>query len=92
MPILGSSLRETSQLFQAIIKHDTPIYVALDKDAEKKAVFLIKKLLEYEIEIYKIDTSGYEDVGDMPRRVFDQRKTDALPMTFTSYLQYRLLS
>jgi DNA primase len=36
VPILGSTLREDSKLFQEITKHDTPIYIALDPDAERK--------------------------------------------------------
>ena len=40
IPILGSSLREESKLFQALVLNDTPVYLALDEDAEKKQNYL----------------------------------------------------
>ena len=80
IPLLGSSLREDSRLFSKIVSHDTPLYVALDADAEAKAIRLIASLLKYDMEIYKIDVSGYDDIGVMPKEIFRQRKTEALPM------------
>ena len=88
VPILGSILRENSKLFQEIVKHDTPVYVALDPDAEKKALRLIKQLLEYGIELYKIDISPYGDVGEMFREEFNRRKEKAMLMDNDSYLLY----
>jgi len=88
VPILGSVLRENSKLFQEIVKHDTPVYVALDPDAEKKALRLIKQLLEYGIELYKIDISPYGDVGEMFREEFNRRKEKAMLMDNDSYLLY----
>ena len=72
VPILGSTLREKSRLFQAIAIHDTPVYIALDKDAEKKADWIIKSLLKYDIEVYKIPIDD-EDVGDMNHQEFIDR-------------------
>ena len=37
----------------------------------------MKMLLEYDIELYKIDVSGYEDVGTMTKEVFQERKQKA---------------
>ena len=36
IPLLGSSLREDSKLFQEILRHDSTVFLALDSDAEKK--------------------------------------------------------
>jgi DNA primase len=80
VPLLGSSLREDSRLFSKIVNHDTPLYIALDADAESKAIKLIESLLKYDMEIYKIDVSGYSDVGTMPKDIFRQRKAAAVPM------------
>ena len=88
VPILGSVLRENSKLFQEIVKHDTPVYIALDPDAEKKALRLIKQLLEYGIELYKIDIAPYGDVGEMFRDEFRRRKENAMLMDNNSYLMY----
>ena len=54
IPILGSTLREDSKLFQAIAIHDTPVYVALDPDAEKKAQWIIRSMLKYDLEVKNI--------------------------------------
>ncbi|MDB2489983.1 hypothetical protein N9W68_01270 [Candidatus Pelagibacter bacterium] len=79
IPILGSTLRENSRLFQQIVLNDTPVYLALDNDAEKKRNWIIKSFLRYDIELYVIDTSGCEDIGSMSREEFQQRKQMAVP-------------
>lgn len=77
IPILGSTLRENSKLFQNIIKNDPAIYIALDPDAEKKAEHLIYSLLSYDIEIYKIDIPFGKDVGDLSHEEFLDLKKKA---------------
>ena len=49
-------------------------------------------LLEYDIELYKIDVSGYEDVGSMPKGVFEERKRNASFIDRDNYLLLDLLS
>ena len=45
--------------------NDTPVYMGLDEDAEKKAGQMIRNMLQYDMEVYKIDTSSVEDIGSM---------------------------
>jgi len=78
IPILGSTLRENSRLFQQIVLNDTPVYLALDKDAESKRNWIIKSFLRYDIELYIIDTSDYDDVGSMTREQFLEKKEKAI--------------
>ena len=92
VPILGSTLRSGSELLRKIVWNDTPIYVALDPDAADKERRIIKMLLEYDIELYKIDVSGYEDVGSMPKPVFEERKNNASFIDRDNYLLLDLLS
>ena len=92
VPILGSTLRKGSELLRKIVRNDTPIYIALDPDAEEKERRIIKMLLEYDIELYKIDISGYEDVGSMPKQVFEERKNNATFIEGDNYLLVNLLS
>ena len=92
VPILGSTLRSNSDLVRKIVLNDTPIYVALDPDARAKENRIIKTLLEYDIELYKIDVSGYEDVGSMPKEVFQDRKNNASFIDRDNYLLLNLLS
>ena len=44
------------------------------------------------MEVYKIDVSGYEDVGTMPKDVFDERKRNASFIDRDNYLLLDLLS
>ena len=92
VPILGSTLRKGSDLLRKIVRNDTPIYVALDPDAADKERRIIKMLLEYDIELHKIDVTGYEDVGSMPAGVFEQRKKSASFIDRDNYLLLDLLS
>jgi len=70
IPILGSTLRPSSKLFQALSLNDTPVYMGLDEDAEKKAGQMIRSMLQYDMEVYKIDTSSVEDIGSMSPEEF----------------------
>ena len=88
IPILGSVLKENSKLFQEIVRHDSTVYLALDPDAERKALKLIRQLLEYDIELYKVDISPYGDVGEMFKEEFQRRKTRAMMMDERNYLKY----
>ena len=85
IPILGSTLRVDSKLFQAIALNDTPVYLALDADAEKKARRIVSSMLEYDIELYKIDVQGCEDVGSMSKEVFINRLNNAAPIEYDTY-------
>ena len=78
IPILGSTLREESKLFQAIVIHDTPVYLALDDDAEKKRDYILKLFNRYGVDAKLIDTSSCEDVGSMSRQEFENRKSQAI--------------
>ena len=88
IPILGSRLKENSKLFQEIVSHDSTVYVALDPDAERKALRLIRDLLQYDIELYKINIHPYSDVGEMFPNEFEKRKSEAQQMTQDSLLMY----
>jgi len=91
IPLLGSTIQANSKLVRKIVLNDTPVYLALDADASKKEQKIIKTLLQYDIELYKIDTTGYEDVGEMPREVFNQRKKQATFIDNDDYLLRNLL-
>ena len=92
IPLLGSTLRENSKLFQEIVKNDAAIFVALDPDAEKKTLRMIKTLLSYGIETYKVDISGYEDVGEMNKEEFLKRKEVAVPINPESFMMEEALN
>ena len=89
---MGSSLRDSSKLLQKIIKHDTPIYLAMDPDAKDKEQKIAKLLMQYDIELYKIDVSGFEDIGEMTKEQFNIRKEKAEFIHLDNYLLYEALN
>ena len=91
IPILGSTLRTNSRLFQALSINDTPVYLGLDADAEKKAGQMIKNMLQYDMEVYRIDTSTVEDIGSMSERQFYNAFKNAEPIESDFYFFQRMM-
>ena len=90
IPILGSTLREDSRLFQAIAIHDTPVYMALDYDAEKKSEWIIKSMLRYDLEVHKVPIDD-EDVGEMGKQKFKERLFSARKIEDDTYFFQKTL-
>ena len=90
IPILGSTLREQSRLFHAIAIHDTPVYMALDSDAEKKAEWIIKSMLRYDLEVHKVPIDE-EDVGEMDKQEFKDRMSEARKIESDMYFFQKVL-
>jgi DNA primase len=67
IPILGSSIREDSMLFRKIIKHDTPVLLALDPDAERKSNAIKNLFLKYAIEVRELRYTDKRDIGEMSK-------------------------
>ncbi len=86
VPILGSTLKDSSKLFQKILKEKTQVYIALDPDAVEKEKRIINSFLEYDIKVRKVDVSPYEDVGSMSKDEFNRRKKEARIIDATHYL------
>lgn len=85
IPLLGSTLRENSKIFKHIVKEDPAVYLALDPDAEKKAEKLIKDLLSYDVEVYKVPIPAGKDVGDMTHEEFIGYKKQSKLIKDTDY-------
>jgi len=91
IPLLGSTLSTHSKLFRAILTHSKRIYVALDRDAEKKALNIINTLILHSIEVCKINTFDYEDVGEMTKEEFKERKESATLFDSNTLLMQKIL-
>ena len=91
VPILGSTLRTQSLLFQAIAAHDTPVYLALDPDAEKKARWIVKSMLQYDVEVLKVPIDDYEDIGSMNPESFQAKMKMAFPISSDIYFLEKML-
>ena len=92
IPILGSTLRDGSRLFKAVVSSGSKVFLALDEDANEKADRIIHKLMSYGVDVSKIDTSGYEDIAEMPSQKFLERKHGAVFMNSDRHLLERLAS
>lgn len=90
IPLLGSTLRESSSLFQAVVKSGCKVFLALDADAAKKTRNIGRLLLRYGVEVHEIDTTGVEDVGSMSKMEFQSRKDNAAIVEKDNYLLQRL--
>lgn len=90
IPLLGSTLRENSKLFQKICDQKPNIYLALDQDAKGKEFGIAKKLKEYGIKVMSIDVTGYSDIGEMPKATAMLRKLNADIVSDLDYLHYKL--
>jgi DNA primase len=67
VPILGSTIRETSKLFRKIINNDAAVLLALDPDARKKSESIKRLFLKYGIEVREFIYPDERDIGDMSR-------------------------
>jgi len=87
VPILGSTLSEHSNLFRKLIENDSAVYLALDNDAEKKTMKIASSLSRHGIEVFKVDTSGYDDIATMPKKMLDKRIKDVTMITSEDVLR-----
>ena len=90
LPLLGSTVREESRVFQSILINDPVLYLALDANAQSKRERLIDLCLKYELEVYNIDTSGIEDIGSITKEQFKTLKKNATPIITEDYLEYKV--
>ena len=67
IPILGSTIRETSKLFKRIVRNGTPVLLALDPDAKYKAQNIKRLFLKYGIEVRELQYVDERDIGEMSK-------------------------
>ena len=92
IPLLGSTLRKKSKLFQKIAATKKEIYLALDPDAKKKTDSITNLFSRFGVDVYQIDVSGYEDVGEMTKAEFKKRKREASILKTDDYLLEKVLA
>ena len=90
IPLLGSTLRENSILFQKICERKPNVYLALDDDVKDKEFGISKKLREYGINTMSINIAPYTDIGEMPAEIVEERKQNADIVSDLDYLHYKL--
>lgn len=93
VPLLGSSLNESSLLFNMIIANSTPVALALDADMYHKRVYPIAtKLVEYNVEVGIVDVRPFSDPGKMSKQEFAEKLSEAREYSWADALRNRLHS
>lgn len=77
--LLGSSLSKDCILFKQIVRHQTPVVLALDPDARKKSHTIAKLMTQYGISVRTVDVPAGTDIGDMSKKQYDQLMATAAP-------------
>jgi len=77
IPILGSTIRETSRLFKKIVQNNTPVLLALDPDAKYKANNIKRLFFKYGIEVRELQYDDERDVGDMSKEEVEKLSQEA---------------
>ena len=90
IPMLGSSLKEDSKLFQKICTYKPRVFLGLDQDVKNKEFYIMKKLRDYGIETYSLNILPYSDLGEMPRDEIRKRKSNAGFVTDMDYLYHKI--
>ena len=75
--LLGSTLGEDYALFHEIVKQQTPVLLAMDPDAIKKAHNIAKRLTEYGITVRMLGLGKFSDVGEMSHLEFETARQHA---------------
>lgn len=86
IPILGSSLNQTFRLFREIVKNSPIVYMALDPDADDKAIKIAKEFLKYDVMVYKVNIQPYKDIGEMPKEEVKKRIEEAKSLNENIFL------
>ena len=84
--LLGSEIREGYEIFNLIVKNQTPIILALDPDAIEKTHKFARSLASYGIDVKILDVGNFEDVGAMKKTEFLEAKKRAKRWTQESQL------
>tara|TARA_B100000287_G_C20643540_1_gene784353 strand:- start:408 stop:1319 length:912 start_codon:yes stop_codon:yes gene_type:complete len=87
IPLLGSTLRERSKLFQTVCNRKKEIYLSLDRDASGKELSIIKMFLDYGLKVRTFSPELGMDLGDMSTSEVKMIKDQAKEVT-RDYLFY----
>lgn len=81
--ILGSDLDERHEIFNKILLHETPVALALDGDMwDKKTPKIVKKLMEYNVDVVVVDVRPWGDPGSMSKSEFETALSEAKQLTW----------
>lgn len=86
--LLGSSMSKDSALFKMIVRHSTPVVLALDYDARKKSHTIAKLLTAYGIDVKTVEVPSDRDLGDMTKLECESLVKCAAPWSSSDRLKH----
>ena len=89
IPLLGSTLPESGNLFQKIIEKKPQVFLGLDRDASRKEEKIIRSLLLQGIELYKMPSPPLSDYGSLDKDSCVKIQEKSHFVEGTDYLLYR---
>lgn len=88
VPLLGKNI-QSSLMKRIVMSSVKKIYIALDKDAQKKALEFCQQLMNEGKEVYLVDMQD-KDPSDMGFKNFTHKIQDTEPLTFSDLLYKKL--
>lgn len=80
--LLGSDLTTEYKLFLMLVKHKTPVILALDPDAKDKALKVAELLSEFDVPVSLLDIPApYKDVGELTQTQFNSLLETVTPFS-----------
>jgi len=80
--LLGSDLTTDYKLFLMLVKHKTPVILALDPDAKDKALKIADLLSEFDISVSLMNIPApYKDVGELTQSQFNSLLETVTPFS-----------
>lgn len=89
IPLLGKNI-QSNLMKRIVISSVKKIYIALDKDAQKKALEFCQQLMNEGKEVYLVDLQD-KDPADMGFKHFTHIIQDTEPLTFSDLLYKKLM-
>jgi predicted RNA-binding Zn-ribbon protein involved in translation (DUF1610 family) len=90
IPMLGSYITPSSRLFQQIVKHKTPVIMALDQDAIQKSLRVMNSLCEYGIDVKFVRFNDSRDIADLGEEEFQKLLKKAVSWNFNESLMTKI--
>jgi len=90
IPILGSFISSSSKLFQKIVKHKTPVILALDHDAIEKSIRVLNHLSEYGIDVKFVRFKDNRDIADLGEEEFQKLLLNPVKWDFSESIKTKI--
>jgi len=89
-PLLTNNLSKNSKLFEMIVGYKTPVYLALDADAQVDSDRIARNFIRYGVPVYNISVKPFKDLGELTKKEFLYRFESATMTSEDSIFRNKL--